>query len=291
MTRIRKLFILGLFLCGLLLIFGNILIFEQVSPISPTDLIFEGGLALMAFSIFVLIQKFEGPCFIYRSLSIGFMILFFSGLTDAMDDAIAQPKVLEILFEDVFMLVAMMVVSMGVFHWLRYNQKILAEVQLLATTDQLTGVYNRHKITEIFQQETARSERYETALSSVMMDIDFFKKINDTYGHQRGDDVLRSVATIAVETIRETDYFARVGGEEFVLLLPNTTLEQAVVCAEKVRAALESRHFEEIGALTASLGVSQWRVGDTIDSFSARADHALYAAKEAGRNRVAVEAE
>jgi diguanylate cyclase (GGDEF)-like protein len=122
-----------------------------------------------------------------------------------------------------------------------------------------------------------------------MIDIDHFKRINDTFGHLTGDAVLREFVGLVSDNIRKNDVFARWGGEEFMILAPNSELESAGLLAEKLRLIISSARFESDAAVTASFGVAQLKPGDTFDTFTMRADAALYRAKDKGRNRVEVE--
>lgn len=155
--------------------------------------------------------------------------------------------------------------------------------------DALTGCYNRLAYTERAAAEEARWKRYGTALSLLVLDVDHFKGINDTFGHRAGDQVLKAIAQIAARQLREADFFARYGGEEFVALLPETRLDAALVAAEKVRQAVEAFRFHSRGKrvpITLSCGATELRPGDTLAGAFERADKALYRAKGAGRNRV-----
>lgn len=162
------------------------------------------------------------------------------------------------------------------------------ELEILSTVDPLTGVYNRLKLDEIFQREVARSARYGNPLCVILVDIDDFKSVNDTYGHQVGDRVLVEIAKVLGERIRKSDTLGRWGGEEFVVICPETEEEGSAALAESLRYALESRNLPVVGCQTASFGVTMHRPEDTVDRMLARADEALYKAKEAGRNRVEV---
>lgn len=155
----------------------------------------------------------------------------------------------------------------------------------LATKDALTGVNNRHMFAEHYQKESAASKRYKNQLSLVMMDLDHFKKINDTYGHNIGDNVLKQFASIVLETIREADIFARWGGEEFVLLLKNIECQDALAVAEKIRKAVEAYSFDEAGQITCSIGICEVQDDEPLESAIERADHALYESKRRGRNQ------
>jgi diguanylate cyclase (GGDEF)-like protein len=159
----------------------------------------------------------------------------------------------------------------------------------MAEIDNLTGIYNKGKFNSILKIELERSRRYGRPLSIILFDIDHFKKINDAFGHQAGDYVLKTLADIVSSNIRSTDFFARWGGEEFVILAPETDLEGAQILAEKIRKSIEEYPFENVGKVTSSFGVTEAYEKDTADSFVKRADAALYKAKDKGRNRVEIE--
>lgn len=156
----------------------------------------------------------------------------------------------------------------------------------LAITDRLTGLYNRLKLDEVLEYEISKSKRYGTALSLIIIDIDHFKNVNDTYGHQVGDMVLKEVANTLLSCKRESDTIGRWGGEEFLIVLPNTNLAGAMITADKIRTAIENYSFSVVGNKTASFGVSEFLVEENEDSFIERADQALYRAKSGGRNQV-----
>jgi diguanylate cyclase (GGDEF)-like protein/PAS domain S-box-containing protein len=160
----------------------------------------------------------------------------------------------------------------------------------LLTTDHLTGVSSRAHFFEVAESEVARAERHGRALSVVMLDADYFKRINDTAGHQAGDEVLKRIAGVAKGLLRTSDTVARLGGEEFILMLPSTTAGEALVVAERLRVAVERARIETaVGQLkaTISLGVATLSPANpTLQGLLAAADRALYEAKRAGRNCV-----
>jgi diguanylate cyclase (GGDEF)-like protein len=168
----------------------------------------------------------------------------------------------------------------------RSNQMLLD----LSHTDPLTNLNNRRYMMEVLEKEIDRSQRTRAYLSLIMIDIDHFKNINDTYGHQKGDAVLQDLAILLKDHLRQYDTAARFGGEEFALILPETGLDEARQVAERLRQATEKLVFEEIPDLkmTASLGVSCFPVEpvQTVDDLIREADYALYNAKRSGRNRV-----
>ncbi len=154
--------------------------------------------------------------------------------------------------------------------------------------DTLTGALSRKVFNEIIGIKVMEAKHRGTPLGMIIFDIDYFKKINDRYGHLVGDNVLKEVAQIVKSNIRESEYFVRWGGEEFVILLPNTNLHGTKMVAEKLRRAVESHQFRDIERLTCSFGVTVLKKEDTITSFIKRADEALYEAKKGGRNQVKV---
>ncbi len=164
----------------------------------------------------------------------------------------------------------------------------------ISTTDALTGVYNRGYMIDRLNLEFKRASRNHEPLSCLMIDLDHFKQINDTYGHNFGDIVLRAVSSRIKDLIRETDIFGRYGGEEFLILLPNTSLDGATYLAEKLRSGLESERISHDYfslLVTASFGVASTELADVItsDHLLQLSDRALYRAKESGRNRVCTE--
>jgi diguanylate cyclase (GGDEF)-like protein len=168
--------------------------------------------------------------------------------------------------------------------------RLYEQAERLATTDGLTGLSNRRSFTAQLQARHREAERYKKPLSLLLLDIDHFKKVNDTYGHPAGDAVLRGVALAARTQARETDLCARYGGEEMAFILPETDARGAMVIAERVRAAVAAaQHPTESGNIrvTVSVGVATSPAdGDSPEALLEAADKALYRAKQAGRNRV-----
>jgi diguanylate cyclase (GGDEF)-like protein len=170
------------------------------------------------------------------------------------------------------------------------------ELLALSRTDPLTGLYNRRYFEERLQEEFARARRYRAPLSLAMLDVDFFKRINDSYGHPFGDEVLRAVAQVTRARLREVDLLARYGGEELIALLPETSPADALRACERVREAIEALQLEYSGLdgakqvvrCTASLGLASLPSPSlqTPEDLLRAADECLYAAKGAGRNRV-----
>jgi diguanylate cyclase (GGDEF)-like protein len=170
------------------------------------------------------------------------------------------------------------------------NSRLYEATRQLAITDGLTRVYNHRFFQELFEKEYTRSDRYNTVFSLIMLDIDHFKKINDTYGHLCGDEILKSLASLVKSCLRSMDIVARYGGEEFAILLPETGGNEAIQTAERIRRAVEETAFmgtEQGLNVTVSLGVATYPsrgIAERADII-AKADAALYEAKEGGRNR------
>ena len=167
----------------------------------------------------------------------------------------------------------------------RYIGEIIRELKFLADFDSLTGIYNRRKIEDILILEVERARRYGKPLSVLFIDIDNFKEINDTYGHKRGDQVLRRVASLIRQELRSTDCVGRFGGEEFLVVLPETKPEEAVKVAERIRRIIERTDFGGV-RVTVSIGVTGYRDGETHMDILERVDSAMYKAKADGKNRV-----
>lgn len=163
------------------------------------------------------------------------------------------------------------------------------ETSYKAYVDGLTGVFNRNKFEEVFKYEMDSYNRYKSDFCVAILDIDHFKKFNDTYGHLIGDEVLTLLATTIDQNIRKADTFARWGGEEFVLLMPKTKLKDAAAICEKLRVCVENICHVTAGKITCSFGVTQAIENDKIESIYKRCDKCLYDAKAAGRNRVIID--
>ncbi len=161
-------------------------------------------------------------------------------------------------------------------------------LEILSSTDKLTGLYNRYKFEETFTYEKRQANRYKTELCIVMMDIDNFKLVNDTYGHNQGDIFLQTISQELKKVFRDTDVIGRWGGEEFLILLPKTSIEDAYEITQRVRKQIEEKIFEHVGTKTASFGITKIHEDDTLDIAIGRADIALYDAKEHGRNQVKI---
>jgi len=175
----------------------------------------------------------------------------------------------------------------------KINEELLSKTSKLeekASFDFLTKLYNRRKFHSFLEYEISKANRYkEQHFSLLLLDIDYFKNVNDSYGHLVGDYVLQEMSKILTVCSRDTDIVARWGGEEFVLMLPQTNIEQAFFVAEKLRATIEKHKFDDVKHITCSIGVSQFYKNEDKDTLFKRVDAALYKAKANGRNKVELE--
>lgn len=166
---------------------------------------------------------------------------------------------------------------------LKQQRDLLLE---MATHDQLTGLYNRHYLSDVLDKKVSQIKRHSEPLSVIIVDIDHFKKVNDTFGHLMGDKILKAIANVMDESARKGDVAARFGGEEFIIVLDNCTVNDALVKAENLRSTIQGLYPQDI-AVTASFGVAQ--LDDDMQGYEdllKNADTALYSAKEKGRNQV-----
>ena len=175
---------------------------------------------------------------------------------------------------------------------------VYAEILKHATLDALTGFYNRRQLEERIKQEVSGAKRQKRNLCTIMTDIDYFKNVNDTYGHAAGDLALKNVSSVIKHQLRDYDIAGRYGGEEFAIILPYTKIEEAQMVAQRLRRAVENTKIdiskvntdtdEKIIGVTISLGISEYKTGDNEKTLLQKADKALYKAKESGRNRAEV---
>jgi diguanylate cyclase (GGDEF)-like protein len=165
------------------------------------------------------------------------------------------------------------------------NGRLKKEVSI----DTLTGAYNRRAFRSMLDAAIEQRDRYEAPFVFAIIDIDHFKRVNDTYGHQKGDEVLKSIGKHLQQQIRQSDALIRYGGEEFVICFNSTRLEQAIKVMEKIRLSIERLELLENSSITISGGLSELRSDDIVSSLMRRADKALYAAKASGRNAIFIE--
>lgn len=169
------------------------------------------------------------------------------------------------------------------------TQDLVAKAQLLevqANTDPLTSLFNRRKFSEVLELELSRFQRYKQAFCLINIDIDFFKQVNDTYGHNVGDKVIQQFSEIIQSSIRRSDSAARWGGEEFLLMIIESDIQGTLKVAENLSKAFNETHFDTVGKVTASIGITEVSPGDNHEDIIRRSDQALYKAKDNGRNRI-----
>ncbi len=164
----------------------------------------------------------------------------------------------------------------------------LAKLESAVATDPLTGLYNRRRFDELLQKEMERMQRFGKTASIILGDIDYFKEVNDQYGHLVGDEILCLVSQVLAKGVRRIDTVARWGGEEFIFLLPETNGKEAAQVAEKLRIVVEAQKNSYGASLSMSFGVAEYRPEEEADSWLCRVDAALYQAKRQGRNRVEI---
>lgn len=160
-------------------------------------------------------------------------------------------------------------------------------IEALLERDDLTGVGNRRFLTHMLEQEKSRADRMGGTFCVAMLDLDFFKRVNDTYGHGAGDKMLKVFGQVAQQALRKIDYFGRYGGEEFMLIMSDTAIEGALVKADRLRMDVEATRFNDIDPKliqTVSIGIAEYHRGESIEQIQLRADKAMYKAKSKGRN-------
>ncbi|MGI6112852.1 MAG: GGDEF domain-containing protein [Mahellales bacterium] len=239
------------------------------------------GVIIIILAIFLVYNRLIYMVLVSSILSISFLWIASHIITDITLNQLLASAVYLIL-----------VIAFNTFSTIRVNYykriQYLNETELkrLATTDSLTGIYSRTAFYLKLEEWSNYAHRYPIELAMIMFDIDDFKKVNDTFGHSVGDRVLIQVVNTVRKCIRNYDVLTRWGGEEFVILAPNTGLKEAVKMATRIKETINRTEFETVGKVTCSFGVTLLNNNDNIDSFIARADRFLYYAKESGKNKV-----
>lgn len=219
-------------------------------------------------------------------------ILFIKDLSDCTDN-IEKGVNLAVVISVLFVLFAFYIIRRLFNNYIKTIDSFQKELEVkndsllkLSNTDHMTQIHNRKSIEGILQNEQNRVKRYKHPLSIILFDVDNFKKINDTLGHNVGDKVLMEISKLVSASIRETDYVGRWGGEEFLIVLSETTLHDGYVLADQIREKIYAYDFEEIQNVSCSFGVSQCSEDDTNEALIKNADIALYEAKHSGKNKV-----
>lgn len=214
---------------------------------------------------------------------------------DCWDAAVAVVQIAQLVTEEkvksikkLFNLILILNTISAILVILLIFSYVRKKLEYESSHDPLTHLYNRRTYENVLESELARSKRYNSPLSLVLFDVDYFKNINDQYGHHTGDKVLIKLAEVITESIRETDSLFRIGGEEFAIISPETNADVAFKLAEKVRNTTENHSFEKCNKLTISLGLAEYYHDVSKEKLYKHADRALYLAKEKGRNRTEV---
>ena len=190
---------------------------------------------------------------------------------------------------DIFILICLLILAFSMIERLNYTKELEVakeELTLLSKTDSLTKLNNRNEIDVVLGVSESIFKRFKDTFSVILIDIDDFKHVNDTYGHLEGDKVLISLASILTKYTRDIDIVGRWGGEEFIIICPRTSQKDAIALAEKLKEKTASFDFGIVGKKTASFGVSSFRENDTLNELLLRVDNALYLSKSKGKNRV-----
>jgi diguanylate cyclase (GGDEF)-like protein len=166
------------------------------------------------------------------------------------------------------------------------RKRLEEQLRQLAVTDPLTGAFNRRYLLHVMETEISRARRHARPLALIMFDLDHFKRINDHFGHDQGDAVLKSIAALVRERLRHSDIFVRWGGEEFLILAIETTLPQALALAETLRAGPRQSPIADVGPVTASFGVAEYRRDETVDQWLKRVDDLVYQVKREDRGHI-----
>lgn len=199
---------------------------------------------------------------------------------------VSERKVTSYRISYIFFAINLVLVFIIVYLIKRY---VKDNLEYLVNYDEMTKVYNRRYFNDYLGQELLKVERYDRGISLIIYDIDYFKRVNDQFGHDVGDSVLKELSRLVQANIRKSDILCRIGGEEFAIITPETNGNQAFVLSEKIRTVVENHNFQYVGKISVSLGVTQFVQGDDLDSFYKRADIGLYKAKNEGRNKSVIE--
>ncbi len=278
----KSVFIISILALSIVLILISSCFFERFQNINYYNLTFELVIALGASILLLSIQGYKKLKF-HKALSLGYLCLFVSYFVDGIDQIFIHSIVYTVVMEKMTLLFAALFIYIGSKQWMLNYRKI-------SLTDELTQLSNRKHTVEMITSEIDRCQKKKTLFCMAIIDIDFFKKINDQYGHYSGDKVLSDFAHLLDKFKSEGDILGRWGGEEFVMLFKSTKKKQAMEKAEKLRQIIEMHNFvlgDKRLSLTASFGVAECQF--TTNGFKnifIAADKALYMAKNNGRNKV-----
>ncbi len=272
-------------------IFINFSFYTTKSSINYFQLFANAILLLTTLYLIFITQKHStNKSGFYYYTSIGFSFAYYGLFVIALDTIFVYPKEVVNISSKLLFVCGYSLLAIGVTKWIRYNENRQDELSYQANTDELTGILNRRSFTRYLEHAFKNAKIRSEPFSLIIIDIDFFKDINDTYGHMVGDEILKSLSQLMESSFRTSDKVCRWGGEEFAILLPSTGMNNAKNVAEKIRNKVENCSYqvkEKSISYTISLGVSESLVIDeNIDKIINRADKALYKAKDSGRNCV-----
>lgn len=255
-------------------------------PIDWVSVLSEGLIASMPALGLLIIANLRSQLKVFWPLFIGLGLMFLALTTDTLDEFVDIPSAINNLVEGGVQVVGFLLVLIGLFNWVRLNKMLTDQLIGQAATDPLTGIANRRAFLSTLKRDISMLERYPRELSVILFDIDHFKQINDTFGHDIGDEVLRQIGDRVSNGIRDMDAFARYGGEEFIIILTHTNANTAEQVAQKIRQIMRQIKVGNIDGVCASFGISQYREGEGQEALLNRADEAMYQAKRNGRDSI-----
>ena len=263
----------------------------SITLISISDVLVNGSVAAYLGAVFAMASiflMFNTACWALFLSNMALMLILLVTVPPAQFNAVRIQIINVVAFT---LIAATLSRILFYYHVKDFKNKVLIDQQRrqlekMSMRDHLTQAANRRYFQEVSSVEIDRANRHGTPLSIAILDLDHFKSVNDTYGHNMGDAVLIEISKIVRKNKRKSDLFARWGGEEFLLLSPQTDLAGMAAMAEKLRSTIEASTFSHGGRLTTSFGVTRYRPGETLEQLINRSDRALYRAKNMGRNRV-----
>lgn len=275
-------------LCSLLL-----LVFPKKEHINPLDVGIETAVLVLFVGFLVTAQRVRTDRRTYRSMMIGFLLLITSGATNVMDEVVELNFYMSVVLENVTVIFALLFIINAFLTWTKRFEELISRLEYESVTDPLTGAFNRRYIdrllNDMFESGNAHSDATEIRglnLAMLVVDLDNFKQINDRYGHDVGDDVLKKTVAQMRSVLRTDDYLARTGGEEFEVILLHASLDEARITADRIRKSIAEADFPAVGTVTCSIGLAASQVGDSLITLRRRADTAMYSAKRSGKNQV-----
>lgn len=259
--------------------------YEVSKEIDYLDLFMKIFIAVIILILIIRIQSYTFSKKAYNFFNIGLILRFFAQVTDIMYEICKYPRIIKNIFEGFTEAVSFCFLLAGAHLTIKNLQKL----EKLSTVDELTDIYNRYELIKRFYLLKNISDRNGNPMTVISFDLDSFKKINDSYGHITGDYVLKEISLLVSSNLRNQDIFGRYGGEEFLILLPETDIKGGIVLAEKLRDLIEKFEFKGVPKVTASFGVTQYRKGEEMETTIERSDISLYLSKNRGRNLVSSE--